>query len=57
VPPGKGLVSGYCMHEWSAPRMELGDDELLPLLLDGMEPFVPGISSLSSSPTSTAGDP
>jgi oxygen-dependent protoporphyrinogen oxidase len=46
VPPGKGLVSGYWMDDWSRPRMRVSDEELLPLLLDGIEQFVPGIARL-----------
>ena len=46
MPPGKGLVSGYWMHDFSAARMELTDAQLMPELLDGMEQFVPGISEL-----------
>lgn len=45
APPGKGLVSGYWMHDWSADRMQRSDEELLPELLAGMEQFMPGISS------------
>jgi oxygen-dependent protoporphyrinogen oxidase len=46
IPPGKGLVSGYWMADWSSARMERSDDELMPDLLDGMEQFVPGIAEL-----------
>jgi oxygen-dependent protoporphyrinogen oxidase len=46
VPPGKGLVSGYWMHDWSNKRMDHADEQLLPELLDGMEQFVPGMSEL-----------
>lgn len=46
VPPGKGLVSGYWMHDWSSARMDRADEDLLPQMLEGMERFVPGISAL-----------
>lgn len=46
VPPGKGLVSGYWMHEWSAANAARPDAELLPDLLSAIERFVPGISEL-----------
>jgi protoporphyrinogen/coproporphyrinogen III oxidase len=46
VPRGKGLVSGYWMHEWSRERMHNTDEQLLGELLEGLERFVPGVSEL-----------
>lgn len=46
VPPGKGLVSGYWMHEWSTANAARPDEELLPDLLTAMDRFVPGIAGL-----------
>lgn len=45
-PPGRGLVSGYWMHDWSTSHLSVPDDELQPLLVAEMERFVPGIGDL-----------
>jgi oxygen-dependent protoporphyrinogen oxidase len=44
APPGKGLVSGYWLHEWSLARRHLDDEQLTAQMLVAMEKVVPGIT-------------
>jgi oxygen-dependent protoporphyrinogen oxidase len=45
APPGKGLVSAYFSHDWSAPRADIDDERLLAEGVALVERIVPGIGA------------
>jgi oxygen-dependent protoporphyrinogen oxidase len=44
APAGKGVVGALFYHEWTTPRLELSDDELLEQMLPALDRVVPGIA-------------
>jgi oxygen-dependent protoporphyrinogen oxidase len=44
VPPGKGKLSTYWLHDWCEKRVGWSDDELLDEMLPSIEKIVPGVS-------------
>lgn len=48
APPGRSLVSGYWMHDYSQAHAHLSDGELRPHLVAEMERYVPGVAAATS---------
>lgn len=43
APPGKGVIAAFWLHEWSLEHTGRPDDELVTLMIPGLEKVLPGV--------------